>query len=113
MGLRDKYRAGRSKIVPYLPGESPSQRHERRKVSAEKNEQWLREVLCELGVTLTVHNEGHHWKMVSESMVAEWWPSSAKLVFNKKYHLGNHCHDHEQVAAKIAWYLELQARKQS
>jgi len=33
--------------------------------------------------TLHITNQGHHWQLTKEKFAAEWWPSSAKLVFNK------------------------------
>ena len=35
------------------------------------------------GFTFRVGNEGHHWMWQKGGFVAEWWPSSAKLVLNR------------------------------
>jgi hypothetical protein len=32
------------------------------------------------GCSLRVLNNGHHWLIEKPGFVAEWWPSSAKLV---------------------------------
>jgi hypothetical protein len=37
------------------------------------------------GFTLRVNNGEHHWIWQKGSFVAEWWPSSAKLVLNRDY----------------------------
>ena len=49
---------------------------------------------------MRITNEGHHWQITGGSLLAEWWPSSAKLVIGKKWHDGIHCHDYKQ-ALKI------------
>ncbi len=45
------------------------------------------------GFTFDVNNEGHHWIWQKGKFVAEWWPSSAKLVFNRDYDRSCHAHD--------------------
>src|SRR2546430_4225434 len=45
------------------------------------------------GLTLRITNEGHHWQIADGGFLAEWWPSSAKLVIGKKWHDGIHCHE--------------------
>jgi hypothetical protein len=92
---------GRSKLVPYLKKETGAQRHERRKREAITAEHLLRQDLEKLGLTLRVSNEGHHWKMTRPGLIVEWWPSTAKLVFNKAYRGGIHCHDRFQVIGLI------------
>ena len=59
-------------------------------------------------IELTVTNDGHHWKFEREGKLAEWWPSSAKLVFDKHWKRGIHCHDIEQLknALKKRWKLK-------
>jgi hypothetical protein len=53
------------------------------------------------GLTLRVSNEGHHWQITDGVFLAEWWPSSAKLVIGKRWHSGIHCHDHKQALGVI------------
>jgi len=36
------------------------------------------------GFTLRVLNDGHHWLLQKPGLVAEWWPSSAKLVLKRE-----------------------------
>lgn len=47
-------------------------------------------------------------KIILRGAVAEWWPSSAKLVLDRKYERGVHAHDYEQVMRYLtkAWNLE-------
>jgi hypothetical protein len=45
------------------------------------------------GFALRVNNEGHHWMWQKGGFVAEWWPSSAKLVFNRNYDRSFDAHD--------------------
>jgi hypothetical protein len=35
------------------------------------------------GFSLRVNNDGHHWIFERGRFVAEWWPSSSKLVLNR------------------------------
>lgn len=67
------------------------------------------------GLSLAICNNGHHWNFVSVSpyamFVVEWWPSSAKLVIQRKYNAGIHTHDAVQVMKIIgpryeAWKRE-------
>src|SRR5207253_7523516 len=44
---------------------------------------------------------GHHWQIADGGFLAEWWPSSAKLVIGKKWHDGIHCHDYKQALKVI------------
>jgi len=53
------------------------------------------------GVVLRITNEGHHWQLTKENFLAEWWPSSAKLVINKQWSRGRHCHDFRQALEMI------------
>lgn len=92
--FKDTARAGNSKLVPYIHGESYRARHARRlntNLSARQQvEQWAGRV----GLTFFVGNNGHHWKFTKHGFVAEWWPSTAKLVFGKRYREGIHVHDY-------------------
>ncbi len=94
----DTRNAGRSRIAPYIQGEEPSHRHFRRKRTAEATradvEAWCRHQ----GLRLKISNDGHHWQFRNaRGQLAEWWPSSAKLVLLQQYSRGIHCHDWRQV----------------
>jgi hypothetical protein len=56
----------------------------------------FREWCQQLGLACRITNGGHHWQVTKGSFLAEWWPSSAKLVINKLWHDGIHCHDYKQ-----------------
>jgi hypothetical protein len=106
--MRDSYKAGRSKLVPYVRGEDASRRHGRR-LSANNRSREIVEEWCEKhGITLTVTNGSHHWKFEKGKKIAEWWPSSAKLVINKRWGSGIHTHDWEQLMKilETRWKLE-------
>lgn len=93
---------GRSRIVPFHKGEKPMERHGRRlrtNLSYRKEvEGWARRN----GYALQIKNEGHHWLFERDGFVAEWWPSSAKLVLNRDYPHGLHVHDWRQAASVLA-----------
>ena len=96
----------RSTLVPFKPGESGSARHERRlDVNlryAHKMKEW-----CDAnGITLKIHNGGHHWVFTKGKEIAEWWPSSAKLVYARKYDNHSHKHDFAAVIKSLRhWFL--------
>ncbi|MFH0981850.1 MAG: hypothetical protein V2A79_09955 [Planctomycetota bacterium] len=92
---------GKSDVVPYRPAETWHERHTRRLASAmlraAEVHNW-----CDLhGIRLNVSNGGHHWRFALGPKVAEWWPASAKLVFQRGYHQGTHCHDAVQLLESL------------
>ena len=97
----DKTTAGPSAIVRYRHGESPGCRHYRRlqtNLAAAANvEEWCREH----GIVFRVSNKGHHWTFRRGRTVVEWWPSSAKLVVNKRWKDGSHVHDWKQAQTLV------------
>jgi len=107
---RDVNGMGKSAIVPRIKGEPPQHRH-RRRLLVNAQEGWVPVLAwCRAqGVTVTRHNEWHHWKFVYGKRVAEWWPSSAKLVFDKLWQRGVHTHDYQKVIQALAkrWKLEV------
>ena len=102
MGKADRGSAGRSGRVPYRPGEDPGRRHERRKECAAADVALLLDWCERHEFTVTRKNEGHHWIIVHPTFRAEWWPSSAKLVFDQCWEHGIHCHDVEQVIQQLS-----------
>lgn len=96
--FKDRKSAGRSEVVPFRKGEQAGDRHRRRLVV--NNWMFAQEAIewCERrDIVLTITNGGHHWKFVRKELIGEWWPSSAKFVFGKKYKNGIHVHDWTQV----------------
>ena len=53
------------------------------------------------GCSLRVLNDGHHWLFQQPGLIAEWWPSSAKLVLNRDYLHGHHAPHWPEVAAML------------
>lgn len=92
---------GHSRLVPYIPTEGDKKRHARRKQAANDTEEKLRSWCVGNGWSLAVKNKGHHLIMQKGNVRAEWWPSSAKLVFNKKWNRGIHCHDYHIVIEQL------------
>ena len=77
------------------------ERHTRRLHGNLRCESEVREWCRTRGFNLRITNEGHHWQLNKNKFVAEWWPSSAKLVFNKQWNKGCHCHDYRQALELI------------
>lgn len=98
----DAHSAGRSKLVPFLRGESAQQRHDRRFASAIAGKDSL-ETWCQANsATLRVANNSEHWIVRMGAHVVEWWPRTAKLVHDKDWERGVHTHDVHQVIAQCA-----------
>ena len=92
----DRHSAGKSSKVPFKHGESAKTRHRRRLGKNLSEEKIVRQWCTNNGFALRITNDGHHWQFVKNDFLAEWWPSSAKLVIDKQWHDGIHCHDHGQ-----------------
>ena len=93
---------GKSNIAPYIKDETWRARHDRRKninMSFSKN---LSDWCNQNNWKFEIKNNGHHWIFKKNNILVEWWPSSAKLVKNKKWGEGLHCHDY----LKIIEYLK-------
>jgi len=78
---------------PLAPREYMRQRRQRRlernRSAADRARTWAEQN----DFTFRVNNEGHHWIWQKGGFFAEWWPSSAKLVFNRDYDRSCHAHD--------------------
>jgi hypothetical protein len=98
---KDVCTAGRSQLVPFRPGEAAMERHDRRLSVALDCEAIMRAWAAERGLTVRILNRGHHWLFEKVGFIAEWWPSSAKLVVNRRYERGTHVHDREQAQRQI------------
>lgn len=105
MKKRSRYQdvksAGSSNIIPFKIDEHWSTRHKRRLESNLKYKEKL-QIWCDKNrFSLEVKNEGHHWLFTKEGVKIEWWPSSAKVIFNQVWAEGIHCHDYEQLIKVI------------
>ena len=99
---KDERTTGRSKLVPFIPGESSTDRHARRLQANVHNEEVILAWCEQHEMELRINNNGHHWIITSPlCFLAEWWPSSAKLVFGKQWDRGIHCHDVEQLRKEL------------
>jgi hypothetical protein len=99
--IPDSKSVGRSRIVPYRRDEDFRTRHWRRLTTNLEKQAEVRQWCAQHGLTLRVTNDGHHWQITDGAFLAEWWPSSAKLVIGKRWHAGIHCHDYSQVLKVI------------
>jgi hypothetical protein len=106
----DRRRVGRSALVPFVPGEDPMMRHARRLKANLEAEPTVRAWAAEMGWVLKVHNSGQHWIFKKSKRFVEWWPSSAKLVVDKSWDEGIHCHDYLQVKKII---MEIEGLKEA
>jgi len=127
----DRRNAGHSAVVPFRPGEDTSDRHYRRKGVARRMLDAAQDWCLLNGVALLVKNEGHHWlfrwvcseeevlsrgviletvKQKRRICIAEWWPSSAKLIFDKLWRGGVHCDGWLQVQKELCkrWNIQEQ-----
>ncbi len=105
--IPDATSAGRSDLCEWRPGEAPKNRHERRRRTAKRFRDALVAWCKEQGIELAVKNDGHHWHMKKDGKVlAEWWPSSAKLVLRQRWREGIHTHDAKQVREILEQLLE-------
>ena len=106
---RDRTGMGKSKLITrkVRKDESGSDRHSRRLHFNVKNVAVIQQWCLDKKISLYIRNQGHHWIFIDGTRKAEWWPSSAKLVFNKKRKQGIHVHDYLQVIKAITeqWKL--------
>lgn len=106
----DRRSVGRSKHIPFVDGESFKDRHWRRLGMNAEQADAMREWCSKRGVKLSITNNGMHWQFqCPEGVLIEWWPSSAKLVIDKRWAHGIHVHDWTQ-AQRI---VKAQMRKRS
>lgn len=111
MGKSDAGSAGRSRIVPYIKGEEPEQRHARRlRVNQELLEE-AKDFCRQNDIVMAVSNEGHHWRFKLPWHTVDWWPSSAKMVVDKKWCKGKHVHDVRQLLRELRWILKAEHAK--
>lgn len=106
--FRDKTKAAsKSRLAKYRSHETWKDRHSRRLDVAHHTRKKLRGWCRKRGLELSISNEGHHWVVREEGdpphiHLAQWWPSSAKLVIRCKFRSGIHCHDVYQVIEEIS-----------
>jgi hypothetical protein len=79
--------------IPLEPREYMRRRRERRLERNAKAADQAKTWADRHGFNFRVNNEGHHWMWQKGGFVAEWWPSSAKLVLNRDYARSFHAHN--------------------
>lgn len=67
------------------PEDYKKQRRTRRLGRSGRSEEQIRGWAEKQGCSLRVLNDGHHWLFQAAGIVAEWWPSSAKLAIDRDY----------------------------
>lgn len=73
-------------------------RHRRRFNEAQSTAPELSAWCADRGVHMTVTNHGEHFRFYMNYLcVAQWWPSSAKLIVYGRWKEGIHAHDWQQV----------------
>jgi hypothetical protein len=75
----------RCKPIVAAPDEYMRQRRARRMDRTARIESQVQDWARRHGRTLRGLNDGHHWLFQKSGFVAEWWPSSAKLVLDRDY----------------------------
>ena len=97
----------RSKLVPFIPGEGRSRRHARRLGFNLQRQELVKSWAEKCGIDLKISNGGNHWTFTKGLAIAEWWPSSARLVLQREYRTRDqHVHDYQQVMAAVAAYFK-------
>lgn len=100
--IPDRASAGTGRLVPYRCVEDFRTRHVRRLLNANlEHEAEVRHWCEQNGLKLRITNEGHHWQIFNGGFLAQWWPSSAKLVIGKRCRDEIHCQDYKQVLKRI------------
>lgn len=83
--------------MPYDPHEETEKRHARRAQAAHNHLPILKQY-CEVqGWRIRVLNDGNLIEIMAGPHRYEWWPGTAKVIVNKKYERGIHCHDYQQL----------------
>lgn len=101
MKYQDTKSLGRSLVCPYKEGESASKRHKRRLKTNLNMSEMLNQWCKDHGIEVHRSNGGHHWQLIAGKKIAEWWPSTAKLVFDKNWTRGIHCHDVNKLMSAV------------
>jgi hypothetical protein len=83
--MKPPIRRSRSERRILTPEEYKRQRRERRMQRTASLEEQVTAWAEMQGLSLRVLNDGHHWVFQKPGFMAEWWPSSAKLVVNRDY----------------------------
>jgi hypothetical protein len=102
----DKWSMGRSKLVPFIHGEEPEVRHQRRLETNFRGWHQMQQWCQRHGVEFDMLENGRHWTFVKGDLYADWWPREAKFVANGAWRQSVHVHDYEQCIARLRVVLE-------
>jgi hypothetical protein len=83
--LEDKRGSGERGRPALTPDDYKRRRRERRLERTLHAEAAVQAWARKQGFALRVLNDGHHWILEKPGLVAEWWPSSARLALNRNY----------------------------
>jgi hypothetical protein len=138
--MKDRFKVGPSKVAPKNPDHGYRRRHRHRHAVALTLRSGLERWARKYGYDLEVKNREQHWilkgpilnglrrTLVSHRMacqpfarafsrllskmdlVVEWWPSTAKLVFDRRYHIGIHVYDSRQLSGILSGYIRPRRR---
>lgn len=103
---QDTKTLGKSNLCPFIQGEDSKGRHSRRKGFNMEHVKKVDEICQAKGLKLKVKNGGHHWQVSGGGKLLDWWPSTAKLVFDLNFKKGIHCHDYKQFIEKIKGHFK-------
>lgn len=92
----------RSDLHKFRKGEDPKQRHQRRLDLAVEYKMVISAWCKRNKIGHRRTHSDHHWIFTKGDKSADWWPSSAKLIFNKEYKKGMHVHDIKVLARLLA-----------
>jgi hypothetical protein len=95
-------RRGRQELSPE---DFKRQRRDRRTQRASQLEPQVRAWAEQHGCSLRVLNDGQHWLFQKPGFMAEWWPSSAKLVVNRDYTHDHHAPHWTELVAVMQQHL--------
>ncbi len=101
MPRKDKKFLGRSKLIPYIPGEVAIKRHSRRLAINISYWEVFHDYLHRHNFNCSQSQDQEHWTIYNGKEYYEFWPRSAKLIRNRKYRHGIHSHDILQVLEVI------------
>ncbi len=106
-----------SRLVPYIPGEDPAARHDRRKTAAEAAAAAFEAWLAERAGSVERFNDNHHWAIVlgvaGKAIRFDWWPSTGRFVERNQFDNPLKFHDVEQVQARMQRWLDAGGRPKS
>lgn len=70
--------------------------------AASKDEVAFRELVARRGWTLTISNNAQHWTIRGgRKVIAEWWPSSGRLVIAKNFRRKHRAENTEQLVKSL------------